>query len=284
MQRSVAIGIVTYNPNESMHCRLKQMMIHGFDVFLFDNSPAHPVSHKVDDSATTGRFHYTASENNAGLGQGIATVCEQAYDQKFKALVFFDQDTVFDISTLEYIENFFITNPHYALSHSVIVFNSKDAVDPKHSELPSFAPTGYTVNKVLLAINSGSLYFLDNLKKLNWHNTSYFVDGVDYEFCLRSNNAGLHLGECRTTPGFDHETEQEDLDFKLFGRSFRARRYSKARISDTFRSSIKIVCSSIRAGNLVFTLRILVVTFGYFVFQLLSRLSTLTVNKEKAAK
>jgi hypothetical protein len=49
----------------------------------------------------------------------------------------------------------------------------------------------FKANKLL--ISSGSLFNLNILKKINWNNVKYFVDGVDYEFCLRANKMGYLL-------------------------------------------------------------------------------------------
>ena len=40
---------------------------------------------------------------------------------------------------------------------------------------------------VKLLRNSGIIFLLDHLKHINWFDTSFFVDGVDYDFCLRAN-------------------------------------------------------------------------------------------------
>ncbi|MBR7784688.1 hypothetical protein KDM89_21375, partial [Undibacterium sp. LFS511W] len=73
------------------------------------------------------------------------------------------------------------------------------------------------VEDVLVAISSGSMFFLENLKLIGWHNQTYFVDGVDYECCLRARQYGLKIGKCGDTPGFDHVSEQPDKVFAIFG-------------------------------------------------------------------
>jgi rhamnosyltransferase len=196
---------------------------------------------------------------------GIASVCAQAYYDGFAALLFFDQDTVFDTGTLDFIRAFYERNPKLATTHSAVVFNAKRTADGNIAD-------PFVYRDVLIAISSGSLFYLSNVHRIGWHNPTYFVDCVDYEFCLNSNNHGLLVGECSATPGFDHEVEQADRSHTIFGRSRRLRRYSKARITDTIIASTRLIGSAlmVRKGRFLWAIgRNLT---GYLWWQLVSRI------------
>ncbi len=242
MNREIAIGVVTYNPGGNLISRLSLVMASGFILYIFDNSPEDGIVQNFCNSKQACRY-FTCGKN-VGLGFGISTVCAQAYYDSFPALIFFDQDTIFNRSTLDFIEDFYINNANIASNYSAIVFNSKNSGD--------CAGSNFIFKDVLLARNSGSLFFLENLKKLNWHNATYFVDCVDYEFCLNSNNNNLKIGECSMAPGFDHESEQPDVKYMVFGKERLLRKYPAKRIIDTISASTRLLITSITTRNFVF--------------------------------
>jgi rhamnosyltransferase len=261
MNRKIAIGFVTYNASTSLILRIQAIVSAGFKVYVFDNSPEDDLIRQNSKKLDRDFIKYTTCGKNLGLGYGISSVCAQAYYDSFKALIFFDQDTVFDLSTLEFIEKFYSERVNEFANYSAIVFNAK-------------APLGESqqVKDILLAISSGSLFLLDNLKKINWHNQNYFVDYVDYEFCLRSNNYKLKIGEYASTPGFDHESEQPDRIYKILGKERLLRKYSTSRVMDAVTASTKLFIQSIIAGNCVIAYAVFRSFVIYVNFQILIRI------------
>ena len=243
MDRKIAIGVVTYNPSGNLISRLSLALASGFILYIFDNSPEDGIVQNFRNNRQTCRY-FTCGKN-VGLGFGISTVCAQAYYDSFPALIFFDQDTIFNRRTLDFIEDFYINNANIASNYSAIVFNSKNSGD--------CAGSNFIFKDVLLARSSGSLFFLENLKKLNWHNETYFVDCVDYGFCLNSNNNNLKIGECSMAPGFDHESEQPDVKYMVFGKERLLRKYSTKRIIDTIFASARLLITSVITKNIAFS-------------------------------
>ncbi|WP_274642585.1 glycosyltransferase [Pseudomonas serbica] len=254
MRREVAIGIVVYNAGENLLDRLKMAVSAGYSVYVFDNSPSYDSVKKLAKSLEG--INYFTCGNNVGLGYGISTVCAQAEVDNFQALIFFDQDTGFSEDTLNFVEKFYLDRKQLVSKYSAFLFNSKN-----HSDA-SLNSDG--LRDVNLAINSGSLYFLENLKKQGWHDASYFVDGVDYKFCLESAKHKMKIGECSYTPGFDHVTEQEDSLYSLFGKDYQLRPYSWRRIVDTSVSSVRLITYSLLNGEWKF-LKILVRLFAIYL-------------------
>jgi rhamnosyltransferase len=263
MSRAIAIGFVTYHPGASFIERLAMLVDRDFDVYVFDNSPEEGAVREL--CATRPGARYSTHGENAGLGVGLSAVCSQAYEDSHPALLFFDQDTVFGEGTLDFIERFHERNQALASNYSAIVFDAKDVGREGAADTP-------VVKDVLLAISSGSLFFLENLRRLGWHSPRYFVDGVDYEFCLRSSNAGLKVGLCSTTPGFDHQSEQPDQRYRILGRDWYIRKYPASRIADTLTASARLMGSSIATGNLPFLAAIVRSAGIYGAFQVLVRL------------
>lgn len=260
MTRSIALGFVIYNPEDSFLSRVRMAVESGFDVYIFDNSPDR--RSLADFRHQSEQIKYLTCGKNHGLGLGISTVCAQAYYEKHCALVLFDQDSVFNEKTLSFIETFYDRHPDLQSTHAAVIFNSRRG--SQKQEMDCF-------KDVPLAINSGSLFFLNNVRTLNWHNEGYFVDGVDYEFCLRSELNGFRIGEYSCTPGFDHSTEQPDKSYKIFGKIHAMRAYAPRRILDTSNSSIKLIFSAVGSGAIKFAFRIFRLWIVYLITQMLVR-------------
>lgn len=257
MKKNVAIGIVTYSPSESLALRLQIAVEAGFTIYLFDNSPKQEFIRLFCQGSGSELIKYLTCGKNVGLGFGISAVCAQAYYESHKALVFFDQDTVFDKTTLNFIEDFYVNQSDLSAEYSAVVFNAKN---------------NGAFRDVVFAISSGSLFFLENLKKMNWHNENYFVDCVDYEFCLRSANNNLKIGEWSVTPGFDHQTEQADVKYNILGKERLLRKYSLMRILDTTQASGRLLFYSIGSLNFIYFKATLRWVVAYFFWQSLVRI------------
>lgn len=264
MSSALAIGVITYKPGQSLLPRLALVLKGGYPLYIFDNSPEDAALKNFADKNSAG-VKYLACGKNAGLGYALAAVGARAYADGCGALLFFDQDTVFTAETLNFIRGFNQQNPGLGKEYSSIVFNARNT--------PMRQQGGLALNNVLLAVNSGSLYYLANLKRLGWHNKDFFVDCVDYEFCLNTYNHGLKVGEYTRTPGFDHSTEQADKLYNFFGvrRPFRA--YPLARIWDSVTATGKLLLMSLKAGNLGFFRAVGTAAAKYLVIQVYVRLA-----------
>lgn len=243
MNQNIAIGIIVYQPQDSVLERIKDTIDSGYKVYLFDNSPDISIirDYVYQESTDHSMVTYITSGKNVGLGFGISVLCAHAYYDSFSTMLFFDQDTVYSRITLDYISEFYVANISLSEQYSAITFNSKSLEHPLMDAPP--------VKDVRLVINSGSLYYLSNLKKMNWHDTTFFVDCVDYAFCLSSSHHRFKLGEHAMTPGFDHCSEQGDERYKVFGIVIPMRAYRFSRIWDTYTASVKLIFRAIFSGN-----------------------------------
>jgi len=259
-----AVGFVVYSPAADLLARLEMINGKGYRVYIYDNSPEVPLLRR--NIQLLKNIKYSTSGKNLGVAIGLSTICAEAYYDSFEALLYFDQDTVFDCRTIEFITEFYRdARSEFEKSYTAVVFSS----DPLRD---SGTDRAYEISDVTLAISSGSLFFLRNLKLLGWHNETYFVDGVDYELCLRSLRGHQRIGRCRNTPGFDHVSGQPDKAIVVWGKSLPLRRYSLARIADASRSYLRLFFSSVAAGQLKFAAG-MVRSYALYVFgQALARI------------
>lgn len=261
MNRKIVIGFVVYGSGDEFLFRLQQVVAQGFDVYIFDNSPWK--TEVRDFCVTSQNIKYFTVGKNVGLGFGMSSVCAQAYYSGNSILLFFDQDTIFNLETLAFIESYYLKHLNLADAYSAVVFSSKDRTGNDESNC---------FQDVDMAINSGSLFFLGNLNDLGWHNEKYFVDCVDYEFCFKSQRKGLKIGSYMCTPGFDHSTEQADKKYTIFGKQYALRAYPSLRISDTSKASTKLIATAVFSGQFKFAAKLMRLLFIYIGIQIIARL------------
>lgn len=172
---------VTHFPGPQFADRLQWAKEMGFQTWVYDNTPgATSLPINVDRLFQKGL--------NDGIGMALHTLLSCAYDQGFQWLWYVDQDTQFDKESLLAVKE-------YASS----CVQPYPAVAQATQERPK--------SKVELAINSGSLFHLPHSAHIGWHNRDWFLEGVDYEYCLRADRRGLNLVQFHC-PGFDHHAEQ----------------------------------------------------------------------------
>ena len=264
MTQRIPIGIVAYRPDHNVLDRLQRIMAFGSHAYVYDNSPDAPLLRDFCNTHAD-RITYLTCGKNLGLGLAITSVCAHAYYDGHAALLFFDQDSIFTDTTLEFIESFVHRNPGVASSHAVVSFTSRPAA--------ATIAGAFDLRDVPLTINSGSLYFLQSAKSIGWHNEHYFVDGVDYEYCLRASLHGYKVAECNGTPGFDHLSEQGDLPVRWLGRPRLMRKYSALRIKDSARANLRLIATSLRHLRFDFAYRFSRILAGYLLSQLVVRIS-----------
>lgn len=253
-----AIGLVLYHPDERLLKRLNQMVELGFQVYIFDNSPFgldSPYPIQASSSVT-----YLTAGKNVGIGYSLATICATAHAHGFSSLLYLDQDTSISGATLKFINQYassiFLETQH---KYAALVFTGRQSKD-------------HSIQEVRLAISSGSLFNLPSLKDMGWHSEKYFVDCVDYEFCLRARRFGYKIGRIGNTPDFDHVAEQPDTAVKIFGKQLLVRRYAPERIKGTISAYAKLIFGQIFTNELKDTYYLIKSLAVYVGAQLISRL------------
>lgn len=270
MKREICLGFIIYNSEPSFIDRVKLCVELKYKCYIFDNTPTNELLRKSFKNEDL--VHYLTGGKNLGLGIGLSIINAQAYYNGFSSLLFFDQDTVFNKETLMFIEAFYNHNKLSLGNYSSVVFNSK--------KISSGTINNFDYKDTMLSISSGSLFFLEQLKKINFHDTSFFVDCVDYEFCFNSNKFGFKTGECQNTPGFDHVSEQADKEYSFFGKKMKLRIYPYKRVWGTVFYSLVLLKRALFSFQikyfLAFTKSIIIYTF----FQVLVRiLHVFKINK-----
>ena len=110
MTMEMSIGFVIYDPSIEQLKRIHNASNLGFSVYVYDNTPE-KINSREFAKNRRGIIYLTCGKN-VGLGLGITSICAQAYYDNHTALVFFDQDTVFNCETIFFIEKYYKSNPN----------------------------------------------------------------------------------------------------------------------------------------------------------------------------
>lgn len=272
MNKQFIIGIVLYQPTKSSIARIKQTALSGYAIILFDNS-----SIETRDFQDFKNIIYIHSTVNVGLSGGIDFIAKKAFDLQYYSLLNFDQDTIFTNKTLLFIQD--VINKYIVsqkLGSNLIAVGFRDLKKTATKQVLSIQNLSYNSSEVDFTINSGSLYLLEFYTKFKWFDKNYFVDGLDYSFCLQSNKYGYKILECYETPDLNHTTEQDDTFLKISNFKIRGRKYSFKRNIDFIYSHIKLIFQSVvnlQARHFIFLLKSLTIyciTQSLFYFKKLN--------------
>lgn len=241
----IVFAFVIYHPNTNFYRRIELLCERNETVAVFLNSPLEKILCSMGDRYKN--LLLFGNGDNAGLGKAFRELFDSLGARGFRYMVFFDQDTGFSSNT---IDSIYKVNLNSLFSDK---YSSIQMLDPRLAgklKLTNGCPAVYERK---LIINSGSIFDLHKISKFDFRKSTYFVDGVDYDFCLRSICSGFKCGVTHFAPDIDHCSEQGDSCIKIFGRAVTIRRYSWNRIVDYNRALIRLILTSMASGRLIYT-------------------------------
>lgn len=237
----VAAAIISYHPPEVLAGRLQLLREAGMHVYLWENSQT--------PAAAEQNAHELLNKGqaNAGLGPSLSTLLEHARQAGFEKLLYFDQDTAFTAESLRFIADF-LEAGHYTPEFAAIRF-----AEEAHSLAGKARPQPQR-----LLLSSGMLFQLSATVR---HDPSFFVEGVDYQYCLDAAVKGYKLGLVGCD-GILHESVQPEELYTagLFKKAYRP--YPTRRNLEMTKAYLRLLGRAIRHGKPSHALR-----FWKFLFK-----------------
>lgn len=173
--------IVTYNPDLSDLERNLSSIVKQVDkLFLFDNNSSNKDQIKalIENTNVEAVF----SPENVGLGRAYNAALENNY-KNYKYFVTFDQDT--------YI-------PQTAISKLIRVLDDNPdigAIGPEFSREEMEGNKDGRILYVEALIQSCTVFRSSLYEKIGGFNENYFIDSIDFEYCLRILANGLKVAK-----------------------------------------------------------------------------------------
>jgi rhamnosyltransferase len=232
----LVVGFVAYYPDVKWVERVEKVLQSGYTCWIFDNTPKG--SPLIDCLKTYDTFKLCTTGENEGLGIAMNVLFQKVFQSGQRYILYFDQDSIFELETLVWIFEWVHQNRLRMESFAAVQFvstqNTEDALDRN------------VIQRASLLINNACLFNLAVLEKMDWHDTRYFVEGVDYKFCLDSDFYGYALGRVFGAPLIDHETEQPHLQRRLANRVFNFRIYPWLRKKEFTKSLIDLSLTALK--------------------------------------
>ena len=281
IEKKPIIAIILYKPDHSTYQRIKTAITEGCKVYIFDNSPDDKSKLLIEEHKNN--IRYFTFDKNVGIGLALRIMCATAYYEGNSELLYFDQDTIYNKETLEYIFDYINESSdikYFNRREKILSVTFRDKqINRKEKQIQKKISIGtYVLSIVDLTISSGTLFYLGNLEKVGWHDESYYIDGVYYYICLSAEVAGLKVAEIFNTPGLDHVAEQGNKSYKFLFKAYSGQKYPIYRIKDYVISYLKLTVRSALLGSKK-TPRILKLLIIYILVQMFFYISKEDCNE-----
>lgn len=179
----MAAAVTLYHPDINMVDYILDIRSYFEIIYLFDNTETQ--SDEIKKLLCQEGIKYATKKNNMGLAYGLNACCNAAYKDGFQWIILLDQDSMVTPDLLDGMKAFITKYDEEKLAVAVpaIDDNLMHCVRTKKAK------------KRKAVITSGMILKLEAFRKNGYFNTELFLDGVDFEFCLRLYQNGYYILE-----------------------------------------------------------------------------------------
>jgi len=267
----LSVGVVAFYPDDSFYSTIKNFRDNGFSITVYNNGLTQQQSVDLHELALPGSgIKILGYGTNDGLGKSIRELTQNSITEQYEYLLMLDQDTL--------INDYFFSSISNLDLHSL--FSNKYTTLQIISELDTRYKDCVSSEEIVLNINSGSIFNLKLCDEIHFHDNHLFVEGVDYDFCLRSREAGYKVGIIHGVKGLDHFSNQDGYAVKIFNKPFNVRVYPRGRILDFYRSHTKLLFQSLKFADFKATIIFVKLMTTFAIANILSMLIK-SIEKKK---
>ncbi|HEY2361378.1 MAG TPA: glycosyltransferase family 2 protein [Candidatus Angelobacter sp.] len=189
--------MVIYNPDSTLEQNIRALLNEVARLVVVDNCSEPSVRSRIAALAATCSFEVIWNKENIGLAAGLNTGIRLALaNEQYQWIATFDQDSRvfpgFGTAMLSaqaacpFREKVAMIAPHHLLTSE-----DDDETTTQDGEL---------FQEITVALQSGSLFSRSALKDVGLFDEAFFIDYVDFEFCLRLRKHGFRLIEATEAP------------------------------------------------------------------------------------
>lgn len=230
--------MVTYYPTRQTieNIRIAKQQLDCF--VLIDNTPTHVDFSLLNDlgifdlSEAKPRFPMTPNmysvillrnHSNLGLSKAFNLGISIAKSLEVDYILLLDQDSKLHNDTIEKLFRSYTALLNYEVGALGCTNIQYGAPLPAQSTSPRLQPKEYVESalyqEVYLKENSGLLIPIIVINKVGKFNEAFFLDGVDYDFCLRLREYGYKV--FRAKQAFITQSAGTESNVRLFGKTFK---------------------------------------------------------------
>lgn len=189
--------VVLYNPDDKVIDNVKSYLKPLDKLFIVDNSPL-PNDNK--DKFKDKKIKYISNNGNKGIANALNVGAKEAIDQKADWLLTMDQDSSFKEGALEKMIAFL-----KELKSNQIMSEVLGLSYDKLGVLSALQRTGLNENEKLegldyplVVMTSGNLINISIYQKIGGFKDWFFIDSVDFEYCLNIKKNGYEVVQMNT--------------------------------------------------------------------------------------
>lgn len=189
--------IVTYNPTEKFEENVESILNQVRKLYIIDNNSTHKKI--IKELEKNPKIEVIYNENNLGLGAAQNIGIKKSLENNSEWVLLFDDDTEIPC---KYIKDMFSEYKKFQNEKITILLpkikhknsNKKTIYIENDKGIKIKTNIENNNNKILVGMASGSLIKSEVIKKIGLFKEEYFIEYIDYEFCLRNiKNGYLNL-------------------------------------------------------------------------------------------
>ena len=218
----VCAVVVTHHPSAGMLENLSKIVTQVAELVVVDNASAPDELHALRNASRTFGFQLIENGENLGIAEALNQGVRWAKSKSYPWAIFFDQDSGI---TDDFVSRMFAAWESHPDRRRVASIHPK-YVDPATGIEPAVrrAKDGGPV----ISLTSGALMPMWIFDKIGWFASEYFIDCVDFEYCLRIRAAGYMIADSRDAVLL-HAAGHAERQLTFLGISFRPTHHSATR-------------------------------------------------------
>ncbi len=204
---TVVTVVSLFNPTKNDLDRVKSFLAYTDRCILIDDSPNKPEQYLIDSVKESDNVDYYWNGKNLGLCKSLNVGIKKAIELSADWILFMDSDG--------HIKNDIIAVYKKALEK--IKTKRIAVLAPQHNyeRHKRASRLGFKSRKYVML--SGCLISVDAIENIGIFDERFFIDGLDYEWCLRAKKNNYSIIECLEAV-IDHSPGTEK-QVKVFGRT-----------------------------------------------------------------
>ncbi|HVS88648.1 MAG TPA: glycosyltransferase [Candidatus Acidoferrum sp.] len=189
-KENICAVVVTYFPDEGFPNRLSRTHMQVMHVVVVDNASDEETFKHVQTVLSETRIDVIRNSENLGIATALNQGVQWALNKGYKWVLLLDQDTV---SSQDMVPTLIRAYEEFPDKGRLAIIGSNRFSNSDPDDRPSTNAEWWTVSKMV--ITSGTLLRLEAARMIGPFRDEFFIDCVDFEFCLRARIMGFRIVE-----------------------------------------------------------------------------------------
>jgi rhamnosyltransferase len=184
--------VVTFHPDADLFHRVEKVAKQAGQIVIVDNGSPASYLDQIRDIADKLAIHLILNVLNEGIACALNAGVRWAASQGYQWVLTLDQDTAIAPDMIDTLADVFRWYPAQE-SLAVIGSNYRDKVDGRLLCDEVIGPNRPPGKEMVAVLTSGSLVSVGAFLAIGGFREEFFIDCVDFEYCLRARAHGFHV-------------------------------------------------------------------------------------------